>query len=136
MHLEERCYQRMFDGCTSLISAPKLPSKTGWNAGIGKYIPGLAEACYEEMFLNCTSLTVAPELPAYDLKHDCYRGMFKNCKSLKVPPELPAIDFIYTYEDGSQSSGETRCYSYMFEGCSSLTEAPVLRIYQLSHYQN
>ena len=88
----------MFDGCTSLISAPKLPSKTGWNAGIGKYIPGLAEACYEEMFLNCTSLTVAPELPAYDLKHDCYRGMFKNCKSLKVPPELPAIDFIYTYE--------------------------------------
>ena len=133
MHLEERCYQRMFDGCTSLISAPKLPSKTGWNAGIGKYIPGLAEACYEEMFLNCTSLTVAPELPAYDLKHDCYRGMFKNCKSLKVPPELPAIDFIYTYEDGSQSSGETRCYSYMFEGCSSLTEAPVLRIYQLTN---
>ena len=46
--LGKYCYLRMFDGCTSLISAPELPAKT------------LAESCYFGMFYDCESLTTAP----------------------------------------------------------------------------
>lgn len=68
----EYCYNEMFDGCTSLTTAPELPATT-----LGKY-------CYYSMFRGCTSLTTAPELPATTLADSCYHGMFYNCISLKV----------------------------------------------------
>ena len=58
------CYQQMFQGCTSLTTAPALPATT------------LAETCYGNMFQGCTSLTTAPELPAINLADSCYRYMF------------------------------------------------------------
>lgn len=60
----------MFQGCTSLISAPILPATT------------LAYYCYNDMFSQCTSLTSAPELPATVLTEDCYQYMFQDCTSL------------------------------------------------------
>jgi len=42
--LTERCYDSMFNGCTSLTSAPELPATT------------LAGSCYEYMFDGCTKL--------------------------------------------------------------------------------
>ena len=96
------CYQYMFDGCTSLTTAPDLPATT------------LARGCYESMFSNCTSLTTAPELPATTLAVDCYRGMFYGCTSLTTAPALPAE----TLADS--------CYQEMFRGCTSLTTAPAL----------
>ena len=96
------CYYSMFDGCTSLTTAPELPATT------------LAEDCYYYMFNGCTSLTTAPELPATTLASYCYTNMFRNCTSLTKAPELPATT-LYNY-----------CYSYMFSGCSSLTTAPEL----------
>jgi hypothetical protein len=45
----------MFDGCTSLTTAPALPATT------------LAANCYSYMFYGCTSLTSAPALPATTL---------------------------------------------------------------------
>ena len=43
--LSASCYQYMFYGCTSLVSAPELPATT------------LATECYRSMFNGCISLT-------------------------------------------------------------------------------
>ena len=95
--LKINCYQQMFDGCTSLTSAPKiLPAKTS------------AVECYTYMFHNCTSLVSAPELLATTLANFCYNCMFSGCTSLTTAPELPAT----TLAMG--------CYEDMFNGCTNL----------------
>ena len=100
--LGERSYMFMFQGCTSLTTAPELPATT------------LNGGCYWGMFNGCTSLTTAPELSATTLNSGCYRDMFAGCTSLVTAPELPAT----TLADG--------CYWTMFQGCTSLTQAPEL----------
>ena len=65
--LADYCYSNMFDGCTSLTTAPELPATT------------LAFGCYGNMFQNCSSLTTAPELPATTLVYRCYSNMFDGC---------------------------------------------------------
>ena len=62
----------MFQGCSSLTTAPDLPATT------------LANSCYESMFYGCTSLTQAPELPATILADGCYSGMFSGCSNLNT----------------------------------------------------
>ena len=101
--LTTNCYRSMFEGCTSLTSAPKLPATT------------LAKQCYTAMFEGCTSLVTAPDLPATTLEYYCCSHMFYGCTSLtSAPSVLPAT----TLTEG--------CYSYMFNGCTSLTTAPEL----------
>ena len=101
--LASYCYSSMFDGCTSLKSAPKvLPATT------------LASYCYYRMFKNCTSLVTAPELPTTTLASNCYFAMFTGCTSLTTAPALPATTLA------------NWCYYYMFQNCTSLTTAPVL----------
>ena len=91
------CYDTMFQGCTSLTTAPKeLPATT------------LAEGCYEYMFNGCSSLTTAPALPATTLAEYCYDSMFEGCTSLTTAPVLPANTLV------------GNCYSQMFLGCTSL----------------
>ena len=108
--LTYRCYSNMFQGCTSLTTAPELPATT------------LANDCYYSMFEGCTSLTTAPELPATTLSYECYRNMFSGCTSLTRAPELPATTLA------------SSCYSYMFYGCTSLTTAPELPATTLTDY--
>ena len=96
------CYQSMFEGCTSLTTAPKLPATK------------LAPTCYSSMFQGCRSLATAPELPATTLAPNCYSSMFKWCKSLTKAPELPATKLA----DG--------CYDSMFQGCTSLNHIKCL----------
>ena len=60
----------MFNGCTSLTSAPELSATS------------LDYECYKCMFQDCTSLTSAPELPATNLAEECYSYMFAYCYSL------------------------------------------------------
>ena len=86
----------MFEGCTSLTTAPELLATT------------LADNCYAYMFSGCTSLTTAPELPATTLATSCYKSMFDGCTSLVTAPELLAT----TLADN--------CYGYMFNGCTKL----------------
>ena len=95
-------YGSMFEGCTSLTTAPELPATA------------LTFGCYESMFRDCTSLTTAPELPATILTQGCYNSMFEGCTSLTTAPELPATTLT------------KNCYTDMFSGCTSLTTAPVL----------
>ena len=96
------CYYTMFQGCTSLTTAPSLPATT------------LADGCYARMFEGCTSLTTAPSLPATTLADNCYNAMFTGCTSLTTAPELPATTLA------------NRCYMSMFQVCTSLTTAPSL----------
>ena len=91
----------LFQGCTSLITPPELPTD-------------IFASCYKDMFRGCTSLTVAPMLPATTLDHSCYYGMFSGCTSLTVAPKLPATTL------------HIACYMDMFRGCTSLTVAPEL----------
>ena len=101
--LTNYCYSKMFNGCTSLTTAPSvLPATT------------LANYCYSYMFYGCTSLVKASKLPATTLTDNCYESMFQGCISLATAPELPATTLA------------NYCYSYMFYGCTSLTTAPEL----------
>ena len=122
-------FNKLFNGCTSLTKAPRLPATT------------LATSCYYGMFYNCSSLTKAPdELPATTLADDCYMSMFSGCTSLTKAPALPATTLAdYCYYDmfyNCSSLAEapalpattlaTACYLRMFYNCSSLAEAPEL----------
>ena len=101
--MADYCYYGMFNGCTSLTTAPALPATT------------LANSCYFGMFSGCTALTTAPALlPATTLTTGCYKYMFYGCTSLTTAPALPATTL------------KTSCYEYMFYGCTSLTTAPAL----------
>ena len=100
--ISNQCYYQMFQGCTSLKTAPELPSTI------------LANNCYASMFSGCTSLVTAPNLPATTLANSCYYQMFQGCTSLKTAPNLPATTLA------------TNCCREMFSGCSSLTTAPEL----------
>ena len=97
------CFFYMFNGCSSLTTAPELPATT------------LADSCYDDMFQNCSALTTGPSiLPAATLAPYCYGNMFRGCTSLTTAPKLPAT----TLADS--------CYASMFYGCSSLVTAPEL----------
>lgn len=137
MTLSERCYDQLFYGCTSLVTAPSLPATTLTaycytsmfsNCILLKTAPvlsstSLANYCYSYMFSGCTSLVTAPVLPALSIPNNGYSGMFANCTSLVTAPELPATAV-------SQSG-----YESMFNGCTSLVTAPPsLRALYLSFY--
>ena len=137
--LSNDCYDSMFAYCTSLTTAPALPS-VWWlelapsccycmfsnceSLTTAQALPAttLANNCYSEMFGGCTSLTTAPELPADTLANGCYSQMFNGCTSLTAAPELPATTL-------SQN-----CYNGMFRDCTSLTTAPVMSATTLAEY--
>ena len=126
--LTKYAFFALFEGCTSLLSAPELPATTMEQGGyFGMFsecteltsapeLPAkaLAYNCYGMMFKGCSALTSAPELPATEMKSYCYNSMFTNCTGLTSAPELPAKRL------------ESYCYNCMFEGCTSLTSAPEL----------
>ena len=126
--MEKGCYSQMFSGCTALKSAPELPAEA------------LATNCYRYMFRGCSALTSAPELPANVLANNCYGWMFKGCSALTSAPKLPATKMeAYCYNSmfanctGLTSAPEltakrleSNCYQHMFEGCTSLSSAPEL----------
>lgn len=91
------CYEYMFNGCTSLTTAPELPATT------------LAELCYWGMFNGCTSLTVAPELPATTLIRECYSDMFEGCKKLNyikmLATDISAYNCLYSWVNKVSSTG-------------------------------
>ena len=70
--MANHCYANMFNGCTSLTTAPELSATT------------LADSCYYYMFHGCTSLTAVPALPAITLVYRCYYFMFGNCSKIKL----------------------------------------------------
>ena len=95
--LEWSCYGALFDGCSSLTTAPELPATT-----LGNY-------CYSSMFRYCSSLTTAPELPATTLASGCYYSMFRYCSSLNsitvYANDISASNCTSNWLSGVASSG-------------------------------
>lgn len=91
------CYESMFAGCTSLITAPTLPATT------------LEDHCYESMFRGCKSLTTAPELPATTLADSCYYSMFEGCTKLNyikmLATDISASTCLYDWVNNVSSTG-------------------------------
>ena len=126
--MAQGCYSQMFSGCTALKSVPELPAEV------------LATNCYRYMFRGCSTLTSATKLPATKMEQGCYFGMFSECTELTSAPELPATKMeSYCYNgmfanctkltsapDLPAKRLESNCYNCMFEGCTSLTSAPEL----------
>ena len=108
LSLSSRCYSGMFQGCTSLLDAPNLPATE------------LASQCYQLMFNGCCNLINAPVISSMKMEYDCCNAMFMNCTSLEAAPELPATEL------------EGLCYSNMFMGCTSLVTAPNLPATELA----
>lgn len=90
------CYEGMFEGCTSLTTAPELPATT------------LADYCYTSMFSGCKALEEIPNLPAQTTTMGCYSSMFKDCINI-TSAVLPAQNLF----------GQV-CYRNMFSGCTGL----------------
>ena len=132
--LAEKCYKKMFSGCTGLTSLPEdlLPATTlafncyekmfyeciGLTSLPADLLPAktLADNCYYNMFYGCTGLTSLPAdlLPAKTLASFCYCNMFADCTGLTELPEdlLPATTL------------DNYCYTQMFHGCTGLTTLP------------
>ena len=107
--LAQNCYAYMFQGCTSLTTAPYLPATT------------LAYGCYQSMFFGCTALTTAPYLPATTLTIYCYYNMFNGS----------GVTECNCFPD-SITTATTRSMEAMFTGCTSLTTALIPTIYNES----
>ena len=61
------CFYNLFNGCTSLTTAPALPATT------------LASCCYESMFYGCTSLTLLPKVSATNISAaSCLSSWLRN----------------------------------------------------------
>ena len=90
----------MFNGCTSLTTAPKLPATT------------LANSCYSNMFNGCTSLTTAPKLKATTLAINCYSKMFASCTNLKsvtmLATNVSANDCLYKWLNDAGTGASSR----------------------------
>ena len=134
--LADYCYMDMFNGCTSLTTAPQLPATTltfqcyyymfkgctSLTTALELPATTLAGYCYSYMFSGCTSLVTAPALPATTLASNCYMDMFNGCTSLTTAPSLLATTLAYS------------CYSNMFRGCTSLQTAPALLATTLANW--
>ena len=109
-------YNGLFSGCTSLTVTPQ----------ISQIIPvdDTNSVDLSGMFARCSSLEYVPNLPQADLYKLKCKEMFAFCTSLKTVPS--------NYLSGTTLS--SNCYNGMFEGCSGLTNAPILPAETLQYY--
>lgn len=100
--LETYCYGRIFQDCTSLITAPQLPATT------------IAHGCYRSLFEGCTAMVNPPtELPALVICNESYYNMFLRCSKMTTTPTILATSF------DTSGSGTQHCNA-MFYGCSKV----------------
>lgn len=97
-NLYMKCYESMFENCTSLDKFDILPASI------------LANYCYRFMFKGCSSLVKAPVVSATTQALSAMCSMFEDCVSLEKGPELMTTDL----------NGMVDCYMKLFKGCTSL----------------
>ena len=131
-----QCLSYCFNNCTSLTTAPALPSTT------------IRSKAYSHIFDNCTSLTTAPALPSTDLFEECYSYAFYNCTSLLETPALPSVSVpksayknmfcnctsLRIVSNISSTTIGSHGMDSMFRNCSSITAIPTLNIISVSEY--
>ena len=124
-----RCFSMLFQNCTALTTAPKLPATT------------LGTSCYYNMFAGCKFMTQGPSiLPATTLESSCYYQMFDNCNRMVNAPVISATTLassccyhMFYYCTALQTASalpattlEKNCYQGMFMNCTALQTAPEL----------
>lgn len=97
-NLAEYCYYGMFQNCTSLLAAPNMHN-----------ITNLAVYCCAQMYFGCTALTSGTVPQATTLYSNCFNSMYRDCDSLTETDTLPATALVES------------CYRYMYYGCDALT---------------
>lgn len=120
-------YSHMFYGCSSLKAAPDLPATK------------LAPYCYEYMFYTCGALTSVPDMHATSTATYAYYNMFNGCTSLVKGPTFETVlgtegmfNSMFAnctkleYVNGGVSAYSRYACAYMFDGCTSLTNAPTI----------
>ena len=109
------CFYGMFKGCSALVSAPTLSSKS------------LAAHCYSYMFQDCVNLITIPELPATSLESQCYDRMFNGCTSLRISESAPGTE--WALPDVVRASLIV-ANSHMFQNTGgSFTDSPTNEVY-------
>lgn len=99
------CYQDMFNSCSKLVTAPKLPS-----TNIGNH-------SYERMFKYCSSLMNAPSIYVTNLAASGCVEMFYGCSTI-TSATINDLDTPY--------GAVERSYYSMFRYCSSLKQITYL----------
>ena len=103
------CYNGMFRGCTSLITAPALPATQS------------AQECYASMFEGCINLEEAPEINLTNLSQACCQRMFCMDRNYKITtPKMTKSPILRV------ATGATNCYKEMFKGNGNLVEVTCL----------
>ena len=122
----DACFSKLFQNCTQLTSAPKLPATD------------LHEECYLGMFAGCTSLTTAPKLKATTLQSQCYFRMFYGCTILNsvtmLATDVSAFECLtnWLYDAGTGAQSRTlklkneTVYNTIKETTSILYSTPIL----------
>lgn len=109
MSLGDSTLNGMFNGCSSLTTAPSLTVSSltsGYNCSL--------------MFNNCSSLTDASSihLNTTNIPTQGYNEMFLGCSALTTPPTITS----------SPLTLYRQALRQMFSGCSSLTTAPNVNV--------
>ncbi|MBQ3414521.1 MAG: hypothetical protein IJH39_04070 [Clostridia bacterium] len=111
--LSNRCYMKMFSGCTTLYSSPKLPAKE------------LKNNCYEGMFAGCRKLNTTPILPATTLVPYCYKEMFKGCNDINyikcLATNISATDCTKNWTQGIEGGGVSGYIKRTFVKAASMS---------------
>ena len=157
-------YYQMFQGCTSLETAPKINATSfDWYACRYMFqgctslitirpmtINTAVAMSFDHMYYGCTSIKIVPYTYIGVGSYQGNSYMFQGCTSLI---DASRIIMPMTFNDQyalrymfAQCSSLTKapalpattlrgyCYQGMFESCSSLTEAPVLPATTLANY--
>ena len=77
--LSQRCYNSMFQDCTSLITAPKLSAST------------LTQYCYYQMFYNCSKLSNVTCLATDISASNCISSWLFSVNSIGVFTKAPSM---------------------------------------------
>lgn len=105
------CCQSMLKGCTSLTSASNITLNA----------TAIPASAYEQMFNECSALVSAPTITssALTIGDRGLQQMFRNCTLLTTAPNLN----ISTLD----SSGIRHCYD-LFRNCSALTDVTKVKL--------
>lgn len=92
------CYSSLFEGCTSLTTAPSILPATVLGTG-----------SYQAMFKECSKLTTSPILAASTLSTQCCFWMFKGCTLLNyitcLATDISATNCTYDWVPGVAATG-------------------------------
>ena len=131
--------QNLFWGCTSLVTAPEIPSSVTNMSSTFRGCTSLVDAptipssvtSMSSTFYGCTSLVTAPEIPS-GVTNISYT--FNGCTSLVTAPEIPSgvTNMNHTFSgctslvDAPTIPSSVTSMYYTFYGCKSLVDAPTI----------